>query len=85
MEICLWKELCRKLNILKLTKKSGSYVFYFDSSKFDFSVVDKLIKEYGNLVSFSPGKEPYITLRSKENSDVKQLEEIKAFLNSILK
>ena len=45
LEIARIKELCRKLNILKLTKKSGSYVFYFDSSKFDFSVVDKLIKE----------------------------------------
>ena len=78
------KELCRKLNILRLTKRNGNFVFYFDESKFDFSVVDKLLKEYGNLVSFSPGKEPYVTLRSKAVGDFEQLDEIKKFLYGLL-
>ena len=82
LEIVRIKELCRKANILKLTRKNGNFVFYFDSSKFDFSTVDVLIKEYGNLVSFSPGKEPYITLKSKAVKVSEQFEEIKKFLHN---
>ena len=79
LEIVRIKELCRKANIVKLSKKNSGFVFYFDSSKFDFSVVDSLIKEYGNLVSFSPGKEPYVTLRSKAMKVSEEFEEIKKF------
>ena len=79
LEIVRIKELCRKANIVKLSKKNSGFVFYFDSSKFDFSVVDSLIKEYGNLVSFSPGKEPYVTLRSKAMKVSEEFEEIKNF------
>ena len=82
LEIVRIKELCRKSNIIKLSKKNGNFVFYFDSSKFDFSVVDSLIKEYGNMVSFSPGKDPYITLRSKADKVSEQFEEIKKFLHN---
>ena len=82
LEIVRIKELCRKANILKLTRKNENFVFYFDSSKFDFSTVDGLIKEYGNLVSFSPGKEPYITLKSKAVKVSEQFEEIKKFLHN---
>ena len=39
-----------------------------------------MTKEYKNNISFSPGKEPYITLKSKVNSEIGQLEEIKGFL-----
>ena len=84
LEIVRIKELCRRLNILKMTKKNGNYVFYFDANKFDFSIVDKLLQEYKNAVSFSPGKEPYITLKSKANTDVEQLDEIKMFLRNLI-
>ena len=84
LEIVRIKELCRKANIVKLSKKVSGFVFYFDSSKFDFSVVDGLIKEYGNLVSFSPGKDPYVTLRSKAVKVSEQFDEIKKFLISTL-
>ena len=77
-------DVCRKANIVKLSKKNGAFVFYFDSSKFDFSVVDELIKVYGNMVSFSPGKDPYITLRSKAVKVSEQFEEIKKFLVGVL-
>ena len=80
IEIVRIKEMCRNLNIIKLSKKMHNYVFYFDSSKFDFSVVDRVIAEYGNKVSFSPGREPYVTLKSSANGDLNQLEEIKDFL-----
>ena len=81
LDIVRVKELCRSLNILKLTKKNGNYVFYFDANKFDFEVVDKLLREYKNAVSFSPGKEPYVTLKGKAVKDVDQLDEIKKFLS----
>ena len=84
LEIVRIKELCRKANIIKLSKKNSGFVFYFDSGKFDFSVVDGLIKEYGNLVSFSPGKDPYITLKSKALKVSEQFGEIKRFLLGVL-
>lgn len=79
LEIARIKEMCRQFNILKISKKNGAFVFYFDANKFDFSIVDLLISKYGNLVSFSPGKEPYITLKSKTITDLEQLDEIKKF------
>ena len=81
IEIARIKELCRQLSILKISKKNGNFVFYFDEKKFDFTYLDKIIEIYNNLVSFSPGRTPYITLKSKAVSDKQQLEEIKNFLN----
>ena len=81
IEIARIKELCRQLSILKISKRNGNFVFYFDEKKFDFTYLDKIIEIYNNLVSFSPGRTPYITLRSKAVTDKQQLEEIKNFLN----
>lgn len=83
LEIARIKELCRKTNIFKISKKNQSIVFYFDSSKFNFDIVDLLIKKYGSRVSFSPGKDPYITLKSIANTDKQELEEVKEFLTKI--
>ena len=84
LEIVRVKELCKKANIVKLSKKNSGFVFYFDSNKFDFGVVDELIKKYGNVVSFSPGKEPYVSLKSEVVKAAEQFEEIKKFLFSVL-
>ena len=84
LEVARIKELCRKLNIQKVSKRNQNFVFYFDSSKFNFSIVDILVKEYGSNISFSPGKDPYITLKSKTTKDYEQLQEIKDFLKFIL-
>ena len=84
LEIVRIKELCRKANIIKLSKRNGNFVFYFDSSKFDFSIVDELIKEYGNTISFSPGMEPYVTLRSKAVKVSEQFDEITKLLKEIV-
>ena len=80
LEIVRIKELCRKANIVKLSKKNSGFVFYFDSSKFDFSVVDSLIKEYGNRIRFSPGVKPMITLKIANNSEEMILDEVKRYL-----
>ena len=82
LEIVRIKELCRKANIFKVTKRNSNFVFYFDANKFDFSIVDIVIKEYGNMVAFSPGKEPYITLKSKAVKVSEQFEEINNFLHN---
>lgn len=84
LEIARIKEMCRKLNVLKLSKKNSNFIFYFDASKFNFDCVDKLIQKYKNDFSFSPGKEPYITLKSRNNGAKEQLEEIKLFLRFLL-
>ena len=46
--------------------------------KFYEDLIDELIKKYGDRIKFSPGKEPYITYKLKDQS--KTLEEIKNFL-----
>lgn len=84
LDIARIKELCRKSNILKLSKKNSNYVFYFDSEKFNFDIVNKILAKYGNNVSFSPGKDPYITLRSSGKNIQEDLKEIKDFLKFII-
>ena len=80
LEIARIKEMCREKNILKVSKRNQNLIFYFDSSKFDFDITNALIKKYGNRVSFSPGKDPYITLKSEAVNDKQELQEIKEFL-----
>ena len=80
LEVARIKELCRKTNISKVSKRNDNYVFYFDSNKFNFEIVDLIVKKYGYKVSFSPGTNPYITLKSGAVSEKEQLEEIKEFL-----
>ena len=46
--------------------------------------MDELIKEYGNAISFSPGMESYVTLRSKAVKVSEQFDEIKKFLKVAL-
>ena len=40
LEIARIKELCRKNNIIKLVRKNQNFIFYFDSSKFNFDIVN---------------------------------------------
>ena len=80
LEVARIKELCRKTNISKVSKRNDNYVFYFDSNKFNYEIVDLIVKKYGYKVSFSPGANPYITLKSSSTSEKEQLEEIKDFL-----
>lgn len=47
-------------------------------------IIDSLIKEYRNLIKFSPGREPYITLTLGTTSEEKIIEKTKEFLGKCL-
>ena len=79
IEIARIKNLCKEANVLKISQRKEKAVFYFDKSKFNPEIVDKLIKKYSSNIRFSTGVEPYITL----NIGNKIIEEIKAFLTYV--
>ena len=54
-----------------------TYFSCHNNESFDMPI-DELIKKCGDRIKFSPGKEPYITYKLKDQS--KTLEEIKDFL-----
>ena len=82
IEVSRIKRLCKEKNIIKISQRNESAVFTFDNKKFDLSIVDKLVKIYGNKIRFSTGN-PYVTLKISYASDKELLNEIKDFLNSI--
>ena len=81
LDIARIKNLSREKNILKVTQKNENVVFYFDSTKFDFDIVDKLMKTFRNRIRFSPSQEPYITFKIKDMKNI--LQECKKFLMSL--
>ena len=59
-------------------QKGENIVFHFDEKKFNFEIVDKLMKAFRNRIKFSPAKEPYITFKLLDKKDT--LKECKEFL-----
>ena len=51
---------------------------------FDENVLPYLVEVYNDRIRFSPGAEPYITLRIKNESGKIILEEVKKFLNNLI-
>ena len=80
LEIARIKNLARKANILKIMQKRDGIVFLYDGSKFNISLIDKIVKKYNRRVRFSPGKEPYITLILEKKVELEKLKEIEEFL-----
>ncbi len=83
IEIARIKELAKEANVIKISEKMESVVFYLDKSKYNPEIIDKLIKKYELKIKFSSGIEPYITLRIKHETDEQLIKEIKEFLHSI--
>ena len=77
LEIARIKELCRNANIIKIAQRMQSVVFYLDRDKYNSEIIDKIIKKYGFNVKFGTGIQPYITLKVKDNTDEKLIDEIK--------
>ena len=80
LEISRIKQLAKKMFITKIASKRDGVVFTFDNDKFDVSVVDGLIKKYGNKIRVSPGIKPMVTLKIDSNSEKVILREVKDFL-----
>lgn len=84
IEIARIKRMCKESNILKIVQRKDTAVFYFDVESFNMEIIDSLIKEYRNLIKFSPGREPYITLNLNTTSEEKIIEKVKEFLKNCL-
>lgn len=85
IEIARIKELCRKANVIKIAQRMQSVLFYFDRNKYNSEIIDKLIKKYEFNIKFGAGIEPYVTLKIKADTDEKVIEEIKEFLNFVVR
>ena len=81
IDIARIRNTCREKNIIKVAQKEEKVIFYFDEKTFNFDVVDKMIKQYGSRIKFSPAKNPYITFKLNEINDI--LKEVKDFLKNL--
>lgn len=81
IEVARIKNLARKAGITKISEKKDGIVFIYDSQKFNTEAIDKLAKQYGNKLKFSPG---YATLKINRTSDKQILGDIKEYLVSNL-
>ena len=81
LDIARIKCLAREKSILKIAQKRENIIFYFDNTRFNFEVVDKLMKQYRNRIKFSPSKDPYITFKLADQKMI--LEECKEFLSKL--
>ncbi len=82
IEIARIKILARKAGVIKLVQKSGTIVLTLDIDdiKIDEEMVNSLVKKYGSRIRFSPGVEPYITLKLEQETPKKIIGEIKDML-----
>ena len=78
LEIARIKEICNQKGIIKITQRNNNIIVTFANNESFDMPIDELIKKYGDRIKFSPGKEPYITYKLEDQSDI--LEEIKNFL-----
>ena len=83
LDIARIKYLCKEKNIIKITQKQHNIVFFFDVNEFDTAIIDILVKEYKDNIRFSPGTEPYITLKNKEDNAKVILKKAKEFLSKL--
>ena len=78
LEIARIKEICNQKGIIKITQRNNNIIFTFANNESFDMPINEIVKKYGNRIKFSPGKEPYITYKLEDQSDI--LEEIKDFL-----
>ena len=81
IEIARIKQLCKIANVIKVMQRKENVILYFDGTKFNPKIVDKIVKIYNNKIKFSPGKDTYITLKLESNSNKIIIDETKKFLN----
>ena len=82
LDIARIKNLCKKLNISKVQGKRNFVVFIFENNELNIDV-NELVKKYRNRIKFTQGIKPQITLALQNTNDIKMLQEIKDFLNSL--
>ena len=82
IEVSRIKMMCKEKHIIKVSKRGKNIVFTFNNQKFDLSIIEKLLKIYGNKIKFSTGN-PYITLQVSSAENDILIKEVKEFINNI--
>ena len=81
LDIARIKNKARENGMVKVMQRRDNLVYFFDNERFNFEILDKMLKIYKNRIKFTPGVEPYITF--KVTDERKVLEECKEFLGRI--
>ena len=86
IEVARIKILARKACAIKVVQKERSIMVILDKDniKINEEIVNNLVKKYGIDIRFSPGVEPYITLKIGEMSEERVVQKIKGLLQSII-
>ena len=58
LKIIKIKILSREKYVLKVAQRKENVVIYFEQTKFNIDIVDKLMKKFRNRIKFSPAKDP---------------------------
>ena len=81
LDIARIKNKARENGMVKVMQRRDNLVYFFDNERFNFEILDKMLKIYKNRIKFTPGVEPYITFKITDERKV--LEECKEFLGRI--
>ncbi len=82
IEIARIKILCKKLKISKIQSKRNFVLFIFEPGEINIDI-NGLVKKYRNKIKFTQGIKPQITLALDNMSEIKMLNEVKAFLEQL--
>ena len=82
IEIARIKILCKKLKISKIQGKRNFVLFIFEPGEINIDI-NGLVKKYRNKIKFTQGIKPQITLALDNMSEIKMLNEVKAFLEQL--
>ncbi len=82
IEVARIKELCQRNHVIKITQKKEAILFQYENEGIQPETIEELIKTYGARIRFSPGNQPYITLKIKEEQQSEILQEVKCFLGT---
>ena len=74
--------LCKKLNISKVQGKKNFVVFIFEPGEINIDI-NELVRKYKNRIKFTQGIKPQVTLALENITEIKMLQEVKEFLNSL--
>ena len=82
IDIARIKYLAKDIQISKIISKNLSVLFSFEDSKFEYDVI-KMVKDYGDMLKFSAGIKPMITLKIGTKNEMKVLSDVTEFLKKI--
>ena len=82
LDIARIKYLAKSLYISKIMSKGTAVVFIFEQSTFNIDI-QKVVEIYKNIIKFSPGVKPMITLQIGSNNEKEILKDVTEFLKRL--